>query len=513
MSTCITYSPISYQRSDWVAAWLPVRYTLSSTKWPVNTFDDTDDITAIVNNGGFARITLSSTSITYVAKETIQITLADVTAYNGIWTVKTVHSSTDITISAPYTSTATGKFQRYYNNYTIKVRVFVGIPISHDLYSTRPMTQKGEMTLRPDTSNQAVVDISSYVRADISPIENKLCDIISDDIYGNDTNLWTGFYISYAESYDLSNGTDVSTFTSGYVADLSEDGYSDRYFYASNSTHQFQYVNGKSMGEYAINDVVIEDFVAKFMTDFDRPTYFLGNEHDLAVIISYQDWEISGFSIQYVLTEYDTFGATLATTTYTMTTQDPGVYRFAFSEFTFDASTTEFTFMLKKSTGEALTETKTINLDRSTCGKNPVYLRWLNPIGGFDSWLFTADHDSSINVFERDVTRRDVTANWDTQFSLTGDTEDDYVRTQAHDRRLVRSQYFDTANEKASMRWLKASTKVYHVFLSNDTNCGNYRQRTVLVDSGEFTYQADGEKLKRMELGFRYTDPVRIQGQ
>lgn len=511
--SCTAYGPISYTESKWVAAWLPIRYTLTSSKWPVNSFDGTDTITAITDNGGYARIAISSASVTYLAKETIKISGSLTTEYNGVWTIKTIHSTTDITISAPFTTTATGSFQRYYNNYHIKIRIHTGIPDGHTLASDRPTALRGTQPIRPNLNNVAVADISSFVRADISPIQNTLCALLqSGTIYGNDTNMWTSFYIAYAESYDLSNGTEVEAFTSSFVDDVADNGYSQRIFYASNSINQFQYLQGKSMGEYGIQDVVDEEFDAKFMTTFATPTYFSGNEYDVSVIIAYEDAEVSGFTIDYVLTEYDSFGAQTATNTVSLTYQGPGVYRFAFSEHTFNASTATFNFHLEKSTGDELTEIKTFKLDTATCGKNPVYLRWLNPIGGWEGWLFPADSDRGFDVSGKDVTRRDVYADWDSTFSRTGDTEDDYVRIDAAERLVIRSQFL-SVDEKRAMRWLKASIKVYDVFLSDDSNCGNYRQRTVLLDAGEYNYRSDADKLKTVSFGMRYTDPVRVQGQ
>lgn len=325
MSSCITYSPVSYAESKWVSAWLPIRYNLSSNKWPVNSFDDTDTITAITDNGGFARIALSSTSLLYLAEEYATISGTGITSYDGVWRIKTVHSPTDITIDAPYSVTGTGSFQRYYNNYTVNVRIYTGIPDGHTLEANNPMALAGEVVLRPDPSNNVSVNIGSYVQAELSPIENKLCEIIqAGDIYGNDPNLWTGFYIAFSESYDISDGTNLSRYTSSYQDDIADDGYSRRIFYASNSTQQFQYAQGKSMGEYAIQDVVAEEFDAKFMTNFAQPTYFEGHEFDTSVIIAYEDWQVSGFDIEYELIEFDSFGATLTTTTTALSYQGEG---------------------------------------------------------------------------------------------------------------------------------------------------------------------------------------------
>lgn len=45
------------------------------------------------------------------------------------------------------------------------------------------------------------------------------------------------------------------------------------------------------------------------------------------------------------------------------------------------------------------TETLTIRIDQA-CRKNSVYLRWLNPITGWDSWMFDGDLDESLEETE-----------------------------------------------------------------------------------------------------------------
>jgi hypothetical protein len=60
--TCTNISPVAYQQSKWVAAWLPIQYKLHSYRWPVNTYDDEDTIYTISNEYGFARVVLSGDS-------------------------------------------------------------------------------------------------------------------------------------------------------------------------------------------------------------------------------------------------------------------------------------------------------------------------------------------------------------------------------------------------------------------------------------------------------------------
>ena len=45
------------------------------------------------------------------------------------------------------------------------------------------------------------------------------------------------------------------------------------------------------------------------------------------------------------------------------------------------------------------TDTLTIRIDHN-CHKNAVYLRWLNPVAGWDSWMFSGDLDESLEETE-----------------------------------------------------------------------------------------------------------------
>lgn len=44
-------------------------------------------------------------------------------------------------------------------------------------------------------------------------------------------------------------------------------------------------------------------------------------------------------------------------------------------------------------------KTLTIRIDQD-CHKNAVYLRWLNPVAGWDGWLFSGDLDESLEETE-----------------------------------------------------------------------------------------------------------------
>lgn len=206
----------AYYNSRWVSGHLPVQYKISNTKWPENSDDDVDNICAVSNINGFAQINLCGSYETYVKYEYIKIENSTVTSYNGVWQILDVPAGANdtYTLSAAYDGTATGTMQRYYNNYYNLVKVYAGIPSYHQYESDDPMSLVATLKISPNADNLAIADISGLIQAKIN------CDNDLDQLSGaNDLNAWTGFYIEYAESYDTSDGVEVTTLTSDYITD------------------------------------------------------------------------------------------------------------------------------------------------------------------------------------------------------------------------------------------------------------------------------------------------------
>jgi hypothetical protein len=204
----------AYYNSRWVSGHLPVQYKILNTKFPENTDDDVDNICTVTDVNGFAEINLCGTYETYVALEYIKIEGSSVDSYNGVWKILEVVNATTLIISAAYDGAATATVQRYYNNYFNSVKVYAGIPQYHQFESEDPMSLIATLSIEPNVSNISIADISGLVKAKLN------CDNDLDQISGaNDLNAWTGFYIEYAESYEVSDGSEVTQYTSSYTTD------------------------------------------------------------------------------------------------------------------------------------------------------------------------------------------------------------------------------------------------------------------------------------------------------
>ena len=502
---------VSYLNSNWVASDLPVRYGITNDKWPVNSSDGIGTINSISDENGYARVTLASTVGGFAEGSYVKVSGATVDSYNGVWRVRQAFGTTDIVIEAPYNGTDTGSFQRYYNNYHIKVKVYTGIRSGHSLNSERPMALRGTLEIRPDGTNTAIADISSFVRSDLSPIDNHFCELTFDDGWTNDFNQWTQFYIEFAESYDTVTAGVLSTFTSDYVLD--KDINDNALIYsAAKAANSFQYAQGKSMAEYSLNPTNY-DGAGKFMTTFEKPTYFQGYEWDLSII---NDYKNSDFTLpnQLWIQEYDTSGNLLATSKYEMPEQDEGIYRFDFGHHVFNASCDYFVTFVQYDRDDNTYNSQNLTVKyRNPCNTaDPVYLRWINQVGGWDGWLFIRNKDLILDVTERTTVTRDIFNNWDTDFTR-GTTQDDFIYTEAVQRRVIRSQLLSEDEARNIGNWLKVSNKVQEIYLSTDTECGNDERRTVLIEPGQFTYLTDARKVREIQVAFRYTDRMILPSQ
>lgn len=206
----------AYYTSNWNAGGgrLPIQYEIESDLFPVNEVDDVDSICQVTDYNGYARITLCGTYETYLELEYIKISGSSNSNYNGIHQIINKLGPVDFIINVAYDTTATGSFQRYYNNYQVKVNVYSGLPAAHLLQSQKPIELIATLNLTPDSDNISRVSVAGLVKDKI----NNDIDLSSSN-YPNDLNNYTAFYISYAESYDVSDGSNVTNTTTAYTVD------------------------------------------------------------------------------------------------------------------------------------------------------------------------------------------------------------------------------------------------------------------------------------------------------
>jgi hypothetical protein len=205
------YEEQPYYYSRWSAAFLPLVYKISNTKFPLNTEDAVDAYTAVTNNNGFAKFDLAGTAYqTYIRGEKVTVTG---TVYSGVYEVIAIQGD-QLTLNVAFSETDTGTANKYYDNYATLVRLYAGVPPYHPYAAQDTMTLIGTFSIAPNPSNIAVIDVADLVRQKISK-DNDL----SASGRPNDLDAWTCFYIEFAETYDTGAGGIPETVITNFTVD------------------------------------------------------------------------------------------------------------------------------------------------------------------------------------------------------------------------------------------------------------------------------------------------------
>jgi hypothetical protein len=131
----------------------------------------------------------------------------------------------------------------------------------------------------------------------------------------------------------------------------------------------------------------------------------------------------------------------------------------------------------------------------ATAGDNYINLTWLNSVGGWEYWTFTARHSYGYDSNDIGRIEKDIFQNWDADF-ISGQSETEVLGKDVRSFITVRSQLL-TKEQVDAIAKIRNSIKVQEV-----RSTGNV---TVLVDTGSFTYRTDKDKTITIE--FRITYP------
>jgi hypothetical protein len=153
-----------------------------------------------------------------------------------------------------------------------------------------------------------------------------------------------------------------------------------------------------------------------------------------------------------------------------------------------------------------ISETKTIDINCDCVpsqAEEGIYLSWLNNLGGFDYWLFTAYKDHIINITDSGETKVNTFPNWPVSYGEFADTIRKQTFRDSETQILVRSQHL-TKDQITQIQSIKTSPLVQIV---NSI----YDRRTVLVDTDSFTVYQEEQKLYQIQFTITYTDDVPSQ--
>lgn len=246
--------------------------------------------------------------------------------------------------------------------------------------------------LKPGVDGRMRLDTSEFITAYLSKTLRSISAINE-----RDNTAFGDYYLTYSERWAGSSNTEVI------------DGGGTYYFV--DAAKKLLSMYGQNMMDYLTIDTDIPHY-AKFLTDFDSPTYWVGYPFDLSFIYGES---LSGIAITREVEQFQSGGVagTVLSSSIQQGRNVGTVNRICMPSLT--SGTKYVDFYLKANSipqvsyyenyyhasgyhetqppspaslsPYRMTEKKRIKIEES-CGRNPVYLRWRNSKGGWDAWLF-----------------------------------------------------------------------------------------------------------------------------
>lgn len=272
----VTYR-VSVLDHGWQCVHLPIVYELYSDLSPINVPDTPRTITNQSNNNGYTQIVVSPDL--FAPEELAWIQLTGEGPLAGIYQIVTVVSFSTIVINLAYDSSnifAEYTLLNYYNNYCVNVAVYAGIPPGHRWEEEKPFEVAATLKLIPDSEGFVKFSISDILRGYINLRNNLALDTLP-----NNLDFFVGFYIAYWESYDQSNGTEITT----YTGTETEDGFDG---FAVNAKLPFKSETVSALSDYVSEDV----YLAQWLTIQTNPIAVVGRFFDISFILMYSGVDV-----------------------------------------------------------------------------------------------------------------------------------------------------------------------------------------------------------------------------
>jgi hypothetical protein len=153
-------------------------------------------------------------------------------------------------------------------------------------------------------------------------------------------------------------------------------------------------------------------------------------------------------------------------------------------------------------TSVTISETKTININED-CANQNFYLTWLNNLGGFDYWNFTARKVYSVDVTGNSLSEKNINTNWPKSYGSFADTIKQQTGRTSNEVIRVSSQFLTVQQEEA-IKQILSSPLVQEVTSQRD-------RRTVIIDPTTYRIRKDQDDLRTISFDLRYTDDIPSQ--
>lgn len=305
-------------RHGWSCVHLPITFRIESDLFPYGSPLNT--ILSFANDG------LGNTDITPTASlsgsfQILGFVRLEGTSVDGIYEI--LDNSGSLVIDLPYDAGYTlagGTMSVYYPNYHIRVQIYGGLTTAHYWEDEKPYELISTLKLIPDNSNEIHFSIANELKKQVKSLTNNTVL----DTLPNNIDAFTMFYITTQESYDLSDGSEVTTFEGSIVSDKSNfEGF------AVNARLPFKNIHSGYLSDYLVDT---QSIAAKFLTLFETPVIFDGYYFDLSALINFENiiyYDLPQLEIQKILV--DAAGNESAASYERIENLDVGVYRLPFS--------------------------------------------------------------------------------------------------------------------------------------------------------------------------------------
>lgn len=456
---------------------LPMVYKIQSDLWPVNSADTARTVSSFADSSGYVELTLSGDIKATGSAFTLDEVIIDGTAsLDGVYKIIRWVSDTDIVINLVYDATysfAGGTVQYYYFNYHAKIRVYAGISSGLG----KPVELIAEQGAIPDSSGLITFNVAEFVKKKISILENNLA------YFGlpNNTDFFTVFYISVAESYSQSDGTTVSEYVSSYTDDSNR--------YALNSKEPFKTTS--LLSDYLYGGST--DSWLNWLTNFEEPVLFPGNYFDVSFIRQNTSTTL------IVRRDMYKDGVLVDSNDDAVTDYGIGLYRHSVSQSGFAEDEIQLTLY---EGGVRISETLTIEVSEA-CENQALYLTWLNHLGGFDYWNFTARKTYSVDVNDSKTQDKNIFTNWPASYGQMADTIRQQTLRMSRKSIRVESQY-TSLEQLDAIKWIVSSPLVQIVTSATD-------KRTVIIEPASLRVYKDQDKTFTIGFNIIYTDELPAQ--
>lgn len=268
----ITYRT-SVLNHGWQAVHNPIVYEIQSDIYPNNIAEESYTPITIVsqtNNLGYTQLNLSAglpggaTTLNYIE-------LVGSNDLAGSYQIIDAPQPWSVVINLAYdasNSFSSLQVVNYYNNYALNVRVFAGLESSHRWVSLKPFEIAATLQFIPDSEGKIKFSIHDILKAYITTRNNLTLNTLP-----NNLDFMVSFYIEYFESYDQSDGVEITTYEGNITTD-------DFVGYAVNSMMPFKNESISHMSDYVNEDI----YLAKWLTLQDRPIAIVDRFFDLSFI-------------------------------------------------------------------------------------------------------------------------------------------------------------------------------------------------------------------------------------